>query len=134
MWQKHGPGAVDFSRSDCVSCHMPKRRTEDVVHVVMTDHQIQRRIPARDLLAPLREKTDEEQIYRGEVTLYYPKTGLEGALRQVYLGMAQVKEKEKLERGLGNVETSSPPNERATAGTLLRTGGSAGCFGTKRSS
>jgi predicted CXXCH cytochrome family protein len=97
---KHGLGAPGFSRSDCVSCHMPKRRTEDVVHVVMTDHQIQRRIPARDLLAPLREKTDEEQIYRGEVVLYYPKTGLEAALRQVYLGIAQVKEKVNLSVGL----------------------------------
>ncbi len=27
---------------DCVACHMPKRRTEDVVHAVMTDHRIQR--------------------------------------------------------------------------------------------
>lgn len=37
---------VDAHRSehgdDCVSCHMPRRRTEDVVHVVMTDHRITR--------------------------------------------------------------------------------------------
>ena len=26
----------------CLDCHMPKRRTEDAVHVVMTDHYIQR--------------------------------------------------------------------------------------------
>jgi len=97
--EKHRLVAPDFSRSDCVSCHMPKRRTEDVVHVVMTDHLIQRRIPARDLLAPLREKTDEEQIYQGEVVLYYPKTGLDGALRQIYLGIAQVKEKVNLKLG-----------------------------------
>ena len=25
---------------DCTTCHMPKRRTQDVVHVVMTDHRI----------------------------------------------------------------------------------------------
>jgi hypothetical protein len=31
---------------DCVGCHMPKRRTEDVIHAVMTDHWIQRRPPA----------------------------------------------------------------------------------------
>ncbi len=46
----------DAARHDtprgCAGCHMPKRRTEDVVHVVMTDHLIQRRIPARDLLRP----------------------------------------------------------------------------------
>src|SRR5690242_13695831 len=38
---------------NCVSCHMPKRRTEDVVHVVMTDHYIQRRKPSGDLLAEI---------------------------------------------------------------------------------
>jgi predicted CXXCH cytochrome family protein len=97
---RHRLGGADFSRSDCVSCHMPKRRTEDVVHVVMTDHQIQRRIPARDLLAPLHEKTDDEQTYRGEVVLYYPKTGVEEALRQIYLGIAQVKEKANLKLGV----------------------------------
>ncbi len=121
-------GAADFSRSDCVSCHMPKRRTEDVVHVVMTDHQIQREIPARDLLAPLREKTDEEQIYRGEVVLYYPKTGLEGALRQVYLGIAQVKEKVNLSVGVEmlkqallqtNVQQPEPYFELAEAQVAL---------------
>jgi tetratricopeptide (TPR) repeat protein len=79
---------------------MPQRRTEDVVHVVMTDHLIQRRVPARDLLAPLHERTDEEQIYQGDVVLYYPKTGLDGALRQVYLGIAQVKEKANLKLGV----------------------------------
>lgn len=28
--------------SDCVSCHMPRQRTEDVIHAVMTDHKIVR--------------------------------------------------------------------------------------------
>jgi hypothetical protein len=28
---------------DCITCHMPKRRTEDVEDVAMTDHLIQRR-------------------------------------------------------------------------------------------
>ncbi len=40
---------------DCVSCHMPKRRTQDVVHVVMTDHRIQRRPGGPELLAALAE-------------------------------------------------------------------------------
>lgn len=29
---------------DCAGCHMPKRKAEDAVHVVMTDHKIQRRL------------------------------------------------------------------------------------------
>lgn len=44
---------------DCVSCHMPRRRTQDVVRVVMTDHRIQRRPPLGDLLAPLAEHDPE---------------------------------------------------------------------------
>ncbi len=42
---------------DCVACHMPRRRTQDVVGVVMTDHRIARRTPpAEDLLAALSEQ------------------------------------------------------------------------------
>jgi len=41
--------------NDCVRCHMPSRRAQDVVHVVMTDHKIQRRPPPGDLTAPLAE-------------------------------------------------------------------------------
>src|SRR6266853_732130 len=33
---------------NCLTCHMPRRRTDDVVHVVMTDHYIQRLHPSRD--------------------------------------------------------------------------------------
>ncbi len=29
-------------RTDCVGCHMPKRRTRDAIHVAMTDHWIRR--------------------------------------------------------------------------------------------
>ncbi|HEV7427515.1 MAG TPA: cytochrome c3 family protein [Thermoanaerobaculia bacterium] len=40
--------------NDCVRCHMPSRRAQDVVHVVMTDHKIQRRPPA-NLTAAIAE-------------------------------------------------------------------------------
>lgn len=58
--------------ADCVGCHMPKRRTDDVVHAVMTDHLIQRKKPA-DLLAEKPEQRQTEATaYRGNVVLYYP--------------------------------------------------------------
>ena len=41
--------------NDCASCHMPKRRPDDVVHVVVTDHRIQRH-PPDDLLAARAER------------------------------------------------------------------------------
>jgi Flp pilus assembly protein TadD len=58
---------------DCVGCHMPKRRTQDVVHVVMTDHLIQRRPPAGDPLAQIAERQEfDANQYHGEVVPYYP--------------------------------------------------------------
>jgi Flp pilus assembly protein TadD len=60
------------SQSDCIGCHMPKRRTDDVVHVVMTDHLIQRFAgPAVARLDPKKEFTETTaNSYRGEVKPY----------------------------------------------------------------
>lgn len=86
--------------ADCLGCHMPKRRTDDVVHVVMTDHYIQRRKPERDLLAAIRETTDTpETAYRGEVALYYPPR-LEQPEDELYLAAAQVAQESNLEAGI----------------------------------
>lgn len=79
--------------SNCLDCHMWKRRTEDAVHVVMTDHFIQRRKPARDFLAPLRE---EAPPYRGEVVAYYP----EHPPNDLYLAIAQVQHESNLAGGI----------------------------------
>jgi predicted CXXCH cytochrome family protein len=61
----------------CLDCHMPRRRAEDAVHVVMTDHYIQRRRPPGDLLAPLEEADFEHSDYRGEVVLSYPPDSID---------------------------------------------------------
>jgi predicted CXXCH cytochrome family protein len=59
--------------TSCIACHMPRRRTEDVVHAVMTDHYIQRNRPSRDLLAPVEEAYFAGAgNYHGEVAVYYP--------------------------------------------------------------
>jgi tetratricopeptide (TPR) repeat protein len=53
----HTKVAADHtSNADCASCHMPKRRTQDVVQVVMTDHLIQRGPGGPELLAPRAER------------------------------------------------------------------------------
>jgi Tfp pilus assembly protein PilF len=41
---------------DCTSCHMPKRRPQDVVHTVMTDHFIRRMPGGPELLAAREER------------------------------------------------------------------------------
>jgi len=68
---------------NCAACHMPRRRTDDIVHVVMTDHKIQRR-PAPDLLRVREEKV--QPAYKGKLQLYSPlKDG------ELHLGMALVR-------------------------------------------
>jgi len=78
---------------------MPKRRTDDVVHVVMTDHYIQRRKPARDLLAEKAEQPPDANPYHGEVVLYYPKTPPRPA-DELYLAVAQVQQGSNLSAGI----------------------------------
>ncbi|MFN7925434.1 MAG: tetratricopeptide repeat protein [Bryobacteraceae bacterium] len=72
--------------TECVSCHMPRRRTEDVVQVVMVDHKIVRRPQAGDLTAPRSE--DRGAPYRGRVAAYYPLApdAFHAALAQVRTG------------------------------------------------
>jgi len=86
------------SAPDCVTCHMPKRRTEDVVHAAVTDHLIQRTLP-HDPLAPLTERQDN---YRGEVVPYYPKESASDLL----LAVAQVIQRSNLERGIAQLEAA----------------------------
>ncbi len=74
---------------NCISCHMPKRRAEDVVHAVMTDHLIQRR-PPPNLLTEIPERHNE---YRGEVVPY-------GDAEELYTALAQVAQKSNLDAGI----------------------------------
>jgi predicted CXXCH cytochrome family protein len=92
--KKHTPAA------DCIACHMPKRRTDDVVHAVMTDHYIQRRKPARDLLAEIPEPHGPEIIFKGEVVPYRLSSVSPTPEFELYLALAQVREENNLTRGL----------------------------------
>jgi tetratricopeptide (TPR) repeat protein len=87
----------------CISCHMPKRRTEDVIHVAMTDHRIQRRPPAGDLLA---ERSERQDTYQGEVVPYYPRTLPRTAEGELYLAVAQVKQKSNLKAGIAQLTSA----------------------------
>jgi tetratricopeptide (TPR) repeat protein len=85
----------------CLDCHMPKRRTDDAVHVVMTDHYIQRQRPRRDLLAPKTEADSLKQVdYRGEVVLYYPPALPSTPENDLYLALAQIREGSNLTAGI----------------------------------
>jgi tetratricopeptide (TPR) repeat protein len=79
------------SKSDCTSCHMPKRRVDDAPPVIMTDHLIQKRAPA-NALTEFAERPAEE--YLGELVPYYPSPLPETPRNELYRAVAQV--------GLGN--------------------------------
>jgi predicted CXXCH cytochrome family protein len=76
--------------TSCIECHMPKRRTEDVVHAVMTDHYIQRKRPSRDLLESIQESESARENYHGEVNLYYPPKLQMTPENKLYIDLAQV--------------------------------------------
>jgi tetratricopeptide (TPR) repeat protein len=78
--------------SNCISCHMPKRRTDDVVHLVMTDHFIRSNQPHRDLLAPINEKAEPER--GSKVFVYYPPDVTKIPDAGLYLAVAQVENDE----------------------------------------
>ncbi len=72
----------------CVSCHMPKRRGEFAVHIVLTDHYIQREKPSRDLLAPVTRHApavDRETM----LAPYYPEKLRYQSDDQLYLAIAE---------------------------------------------
>lgn len=93
--------------TDCVECHMPKRRTEDVVHVVVTDHLIQRRKPEGDLLAERAERQETgTRAYRGPVVPYYPATLAPTPENEMYLAVAQVKQGSNRKAGIAQLSAA----------------------------
>jgi Tfp pilus assembly protein PilF len=69
---------------DCNSCHMPQRRTQDVVHVTMTDHNIGIHPTDGSLVAPL---TKQEPILQG-IELLFDDPTMDPALAEVYKATA----------------------------------------------
>lgn len=89
------------SKSNCATCHMPKRRTDDVVHAVMTDHRIQAR-PAQGLLRPKAERSTLREVsYEGTVVPYYPATA-----DALYAAVAQVAQGSNLSTGIERLESA----------------------------
>jgi predicted CXXCH cytochrome family protein len=87
--------------ANCVSCHMPKRRTDDAVHIVMTDHKIVRAKPAEDLLADKAEVHETPATsYRGEVVPYYPQKPAPTNENALYTALAQITDRSNLKSGL----------------------------------
>ena len=108
------PHATDArATGDCIGCHMPRRRTQDVVHVTMTDHRIQRLLPGGDLLAPLRER--EPQIEK--VTFLDPAHAPGGATAEAYRAITVLRAMRDSTEALAHLKKSlaAIPNPPQTA-------------------
>jgi tetratricopeptide (TPR) repeat protein len=93
----------------CIDCHMPKRRTDDIVHMAVTDHLIQRFKPPGDLLAERPEyHEDGSTMYHGEVVPYEsgarPANPASAADAELYVALAQVRDGANLEKGIPRLE------------------------------
>jgi tetratricopeptide (TPR) repeat protein len=88
------------AEAGCITCHMPQRRPVEVVHIVKTDHYIQRK-PAPVSLTDIPERHETQaNSYRGRVQLYYPKTLPDSAENRLYLAIAQVRDRSNLKEGI----------------------------------
>lgn len=91
---------------DCLSCHMPRRRTEDAVHVAMHDHGIPRLAPEADWRQPIDElEAARAAAYQGDVALLYPPELAEPE-RSLYLAVAQVREGTNPAAGLARFQAA----------------------------
>jgi Flp pilus assembly protein TadD len=95
--------------STCLTCHMPKRRTEDVVHVVMTDHFIRLTQPKRNLLAPIAETVTPEGAPT-KIVIYYPDKSPPTPEAEISVAEAQVQNDgmERLQTLLERYRPSKP--------------------------
>ncbi len=100
-------------REDCVSCHMPKRRPTDAVHVTITDHWIQRSPQPAGMPA---ESSGADRPYRGKVVLYYPETLAPNSDADLYLSIAQVRNQANLKDGLDHLRQAVDQWRPAQAG------------------
>jgi len=104
-------------KDNCIQCHMPKRRTDDVIHVVMTDHFIQRRPPSEaELLAPRKEQSPP---YRGDVVAYYPEE-ISANKRDLYMGLAYIANSANLEKGISFLDAALKKSPREFAAVYTR--------------
>ena len=86
--------------NNCVSCHMPLRRTEDVIHAVMTDHKIQLPPPSLKVLLAERQEISPSYSYHGEVRRYRLSASPPPAEDSLYTATAQVMQGSNLEAGI----------------------------------
>ena len=93
---------------DCLACHMPQRRTDDVVAATMTDHYIQRRLPE----GRPAERPEPTEPYTGPLRLYFPDEE-----EDLYMGLALSRGAD-VARGVEELSAIIGPDEVGSTATL----------------
>ena len=110
-----GESQASKATPSCLDCHMPKRPTDDVVRVAMTDHYIQRKRAADRPLVPGKETDFEHSAYSGEVVPYYPPTLPSTPENDLYVALAQVQQGSNLKVGIQRLEDAIAKHRPARA-------------------
>jgi tetratricopeptide (TPR) repeat protein len=113
----NAPGHSALATSDCAGCHMPKRRTEDAVHVIMTDHRIARRPRGREALAP---RAETARSFAGPISVYSPN--LSDREGDQYLGAALIIGGTDRRRGIELLDRSIDDHSSGRALAVLAEG------------
>jgi Tfp pilus assembly protein PilF len=106
--QQQSHGAGNAMALDCTSCHMPERRTEDVVQVVMTDHRIQLPSSGAD---PLAARAEHDPVLVG-ASFLRGEEAPSGRLGELYraIGVLRIGGREALPR-LASLLAAEPSAE-----------------------
>jgi predicted CXXCH cytochrome family protein len=111
-------GAAHRAGENCVGCHMPATRTDDAVHIAITDHRIQRARAAGDPMAAKAETPETPATsYRGPVAPYYP-----AKVDALYEAVAQVRDGSNLQAGLPRLASLVAQKRPAGAGFYVDLG------------
>lgn len=92
------------AQEKCVSCHMPKRRPQDAIHVTITDHRIRKTAMPEPMAIPVERNGSNTPAYRGKVVLYYPETIADDPTRDLYSAVAQIVNQANLKEGTERLE------------------------------
>jgi len=87
------------AETECIACHMPRRKASDAIRISITDHFIRAR-PTADPPAPIENHDGNTPPYRGEVKLYYPPSLPASRQNELLLAVAQVKQQSNLSEGI----------------------------------
>lgn len=109
---------------NCVSCHMPKRRTDDVIHAVMTDHLIQRRPPSPAVLLAAKQELTESQAtaYHGRVERFLLDGEKPRPEDDIYTAVAQVIDGSNPQQGIPELSALLPVRKPAQPNFAIELG------------